>query len=210
MVVIIGFVAFSIDIGSDRADASANANRGGRGGARGDARDRPSGRAAGAAGGDSSDAVAAAEAAAREKARAVAEANGIYINPTRDVSFGNRAFNEASQKWEVAWGEQPYNAVKVVAHRDQPDLTAPDGRLPMAFAWIFGHGSQDIVTTATSFVEARDMVLVLDYSASMNDDSTFVAFPDARAVERRDQHGGHLLRDGFIQPRRLRRGRRSS
>jgi Flp pilus assembly protein TadG len=177
MVVIIGFVAFSIDIGSI-ALTQARMQTGADAAALAATQEIAQAVAqAGASQGDSSDAIAAAEAAAREKARAVAEANGIYINPTRDVSFGNRAFNEASQKWEVNWGEQPYNAVKVVAHRDQPDLTAPDGRLPLAFAWIFGHGSQDIVTSATSYVEARDLVLVLDYSASMNDDSTFVAFP---------------------------------
>src|SRR5687768_11228722 len=90
MVVIIGFVAFSIDIGSI-ALTQARMQTGADAAALAATQEIAQAVAqAGANGGDSSDAVAAAEAAAREKARAVAEANGIYINPTRDVSFGNR------------------------------------------------------------------------------------------------------------------------
>ncbi|MEX2188717.1 MAG: pilus assembly protein TadG-related protein [Pirellulales bacterium] len=176
MILIIGFIALSVDIGTisltqsrmqtavDSASLAAAqevtqavANAGTNGLSGGDA------------------ATAAAESA-RTKAVEIAAKNGVYLDPERDVIFGRRIFDEASGSWSITWGETPYNAVRVVAHRDGSDTSQPDGRLPLAFAWVFGRYSQDLLVQATSYVKPREIALVLDYSGSMNDDSTFNAF----------------------------------
>jgi len=117
------------------------------------------------------DANSIAVAAARTMAQQVAEANGVYVDPATDVVFGKRIYNPAGGTWSVAWGGTPYNVVKVTARRNGPDLQAPDGELPLAFGWAIGKDSVPLKTTATAFTEARDLVLVLDFSGSMNYDS---------------------------------------
>lgn len=120
-------------------------------------------------GGAGSEAVAAA----RQMATDVAEANGVYVDPNRDVEFGKRSFDEQSNSWTIIWGVEPYNVVKVTALRNQADLSAPDGSLPMSFGWAVGRESVDLSVSAAAFIEARDIALVLDYSGSMNYDSQF-------------------------------------
>ena len=113
---------------------------------------------------------------ARQMAYDVAFANGVTIDPANDVEFGRRSFDSGSGNWPITWGAQPYNVVRVNAHRNQPDTSLPNGKLPLAFGWAVGLSSIELSATATAFVESRDIVCVLDYSASMNDDSTFAAF----------------------------------
>lgn len=110
---------------------------------------------------------------ARTMAVDVAERNGVFIKPERDVIFGKRTYNETTGKWDINWNEGPYNVVKVVAHRDQPDMTARDSSLALAFGWAVGKPTIDLKAEAIAFVEARDMVVVLDFSGSMNDDSRY-------------------------------------
>ena len=64
--------------------------------------------------------------AARQVAVEVAAANGVYLDPDRDIEFGNRSFDRPSDEWNIAWGSPPYNTVKVTGHRDNADPTAPD------------------------------------------------------------------------------------
>lgn len=117
------------------------------------------------------DANSIAVSAAREMAAQVAELNGVYVDPDLDVFFGKRGYDQATDSWPILWGESPYNVVKVVARRDNSDLDAPDGEFPLAFGWAVGKESVPIATSATAFVEARDLVLVLDFSGSMSDDT---------------------------------------
>jgi hypothetical protein len=117
--------------------------------------------------GEGSSAVTAARLVAAD----VAEANGVFVDPAADVFFGRRTYNASSGEWPIEWGATPFNVVKVVARRTGGDTEAPDGELPLAFGWAVGMSSVPIETSATAFVEARDMVLVLDYSGSMNYDS---------------------------------------
>ncbi len=117
------------------------------------------------------DANSIAVEAARTMAAQVAEANGVYIDPALDVQFGKRVYDPASGEWPVQWGTSPYNVVKVTARRTGADTTAPDGEFPLAFGWAIGKDSVPIETAAAAFVEARDLVLVLDFSGSMNYDS---------------------------------------
>ncbi len=110
---------------------------------------------------------------ARQVAQYVAEENGVYIDPAQDVRFGKRGYDAENADWPIEWDTQPYNVVQVVARRDDPDTSQSDGKVLLSFGWAVGVPSVELQTHSTAFVEARDMVLVLDFSASMNDDSTF-------------------------------------
>ena len=118
-------------------------------------------------------------AAAQEMARKVAELNGVYIDPQRDVAFGRRVFNDDRQQFEVEWGEPPFNTsasfnvVKVTCQRTNPDVTQPDGLLQLFFAPVGGHHTASLSASAVAFVEARDIVSILDFSGSMSYDSQF-------------------------------------
>lgn len=114
--------------------------------------------------------------AARAVAVQVAADNDVYIDANQHVEFGNRAYNKVSGQWEISWGSAPYNVVKVTGHRDNANPDAADAKLPLFFGWAVGRETVDIRVSSTAFISARDMVLVMDFSGSMNDDSTYVAF----------------------------------
>ncbi|QDT66119.1 Tad domain-containing protein [Calycomorphotria hydatis] len=128
---------------------------------------------AGASGSDAGDANAIAEAAARDMAVKVAELNGVYINGETDVQFGKRVYDADSDSFNVEWGSTPFNVVGVTARMDNPDFTAPDAELELFFAPVFGKNSQQLGASAVAFVEARDIVAVLDYSGSMTYDTQY-------------------------------------
>jgi len=115
--------------------------------------------------------------AAKAMAEKVADLNGVYIDPDKDVSFGRRVFNENTEEFDVEWGEAPYsgsetyNVVGVTCRRDNPDVTQPDGMLQLFFAPLGGTETASVKASAVAFVEARDIVTILDYSRSMNYDS---------------------------------------
>lgn len=122
------------------------------------------------------DANAIATSAAKTMAAKVANLNGVYVDPERDVTFGKRVFNAGTGKFSVEWGVGPYNVVKVVARRDNPEAGHPDSKLDLFFAGVTGQGSASLTTSAIAYVEARDIVMVMDFSGSMNDDSTMAAY----------------------------------
>lgn len=128
-----------------------------------------------AAGTDGADPNSIAVEQAKEMAVDVAERNGVYVDPDQDIIFGKRTYNEGTGEWDITWNAEPYNVVKVVARRDQPDMSARDSKLPLAFGWAVGKPTIDLRAEAIAFVEARDMVVVLDFSGSMNDDSKYSA-----------------------------------
>ncbi|MEZ5948992.1 MAG: pilus assembly protein TadG-related protein [Planctomycetaceae bacterium] len=115
--------------------------------------------------------------AAKEMARKVAELNGVYIDPDRDVAFGRRVFNSETERFQVEWGTAPYsgsesyNVVQVTCRRDNIDETQPDGVLRLFFAPVAGYETASLTASAVAFVEARDIVSILDFSGSMNYDS---------------------------------------
>lgn len=108
---------------------------------------------------------------ARDMAQQVAAANNVYIDPDTDIQFGKRGYDAASNSWPVQWGVAPFNVVQVTARRTDANTSAPDGQLPLAFGWAVGRDKVPLETSAAAFVEARDLVLVIDYSGSMNYDS---------------------------------------
>ncbi len=138
------------------------------------------------------DANSIAVAQARQMAYDVALANDVLIDPDAGVEFGKRVFNAANGTWPIRWGEAPYNCVKVTAGRDQskanvssvtvpagdgrPERVVGNGKLGLWFGWALGNPDMALTTSATAFVEARDIVAVLDFSGSMNDDSSMKSF----------------------------------
>ena len=170
--ILFGFLAFSVDTGltsmtqtrmQNAADASALAAS---------QEIRAAIAAASAGQGDATiDANSIAVTEARAMAARVAAANGVYIDPERDVVFGRRSFDADTNSWPVQWGQEPYNVVRVDVHRDNADSSAPDAELPLNFGTFLGKPSVSLETSASAFVEARDLVLVLDYSGSMSYDS---------------------------------------
>jgi Flp pilus assembly protein TadG len=114
-------------------------------------------------------------AQSRLKAQSVAALNGVYIDPNTDVQFGRWQLNQATQTSSITWGATPSNAVKVTARRTNADTTQPDGQVKTLFAGVFGKKAVSITTTGTAYIESRDIGMVLDYSASMNDDSCYDA-----------------------------------
>ena len=129
------------------------------------------------------DANSIAVSAARTMAAEVADANGVYIDPNVDVEFGKRVYNSADGDWSVQWGGAPFNVVRVTARRNGSDPSAPDGEFPLAFGWAIGKDSVPLQASSTAFTEARDLVLVLDFSGSMNYDSQLTSSLGLTAAE---------------------------
>ena len=127
------------------------------------------------AGEDVEDVVAYAEGEARSEAATMAALHEIFVDENVDVELGQRYYDSSTQTWKLNWGASPANVVKVTARREDPDVTKPDGRLNLAFAGIFGDGTAQLRAEAIAFVEARDIVTVLDFSRSMNFDSYFAS-----------------------------------
>lgn len=93
-------------------------------------------------------------ATARTSAEDVASRNqmtgqtGTYIDPARDVRFGNRQWDPITEQYIETWGTGPYNLVEVTVRRDGTS-GAPDGPINMFFAPVFGQ------TQATSVVTSK-------------------------------------------------------
>ncbi len=141
--------------------------------------------------------------AARQMAATVALANGVHVDPDSDVRFGRRRYDADTGTWPVDWGVTPVNVVQVTARRTNPDASAPDARLPLAFGWAVGRDDVELEATATAFVEARDMVLVLDFSGSMSDDSELRSigeFTQADVEANLDQIAQELYNSGVTWP----------
>ncbi|MCA9053977.1 MAG: hypothetical protein KDA75_09080 [Planctomycetaceae bacterium] len=125
---------------------------------------------------EAADIVAYAKDEAADKAAEVAQLNGFYVDASTDVAFGSRTFDESSGEyavdWSIGWSD-PANVIKVTIRKDDPDVTQPDGQLRLFFGGVFGSQSAVLQANSTAFVEARDMVVVHDFSRSMNFDSQF-------------------------------------
>lgn len=139
--------------------------------------------AAGREGAGEVDVNSLAVESARAMAVEVAAMNGVYVDPNLDVRFGKSMYNEGTGDWLVEWNATPFNVVQVSARRDStnpapPDENQPDGRpLKLPFAAAIGHGQQELFVTAAAFIESRDIVVVMDFSGSMNYDSRYMAQP---------------------------------
>ena len=95
----------------------------------------------------------------------------VTIDPAADITFGKLVWNGTSQNYSIQWGldATPYNVVKVRAMRTIG--AGGDNRLPLFFAPAFGSQSADVGAEAIATFQPRDIMVVLDFSGSMNDDS---------------------------------------
>jgi hypothetical protein len=91
---------------------------------------------------------------------------GADVNLESDIVFGHAVME--GQKFEFQPNQTPYDAVQVTIRRD---ATAADGPVSLLFAKTFGVDGADIQASATAMLIPRDIALVIDLSASMNDDS---------------------------------------
>ncbi len=113
---------------------------------------------------------------ARAMAEKVAGMNDTFVDAELDVRLGRRVYDDQAGRYRIQWGAAPYNVVEVAARKDNPDTSAPDGQMPAFFSRIFGMTGHTFRVSSIAYTEPRDLVLVLDYSASMNNDSEFEAF----------------------------------
>ncbi|MEI8383161.1 MAG: pilus assembly protein TadG-related protein [Planctomycetota bacterium] len=125
------------------------------------------------AGANVSNVFAYAQDQARTKAAAVAQMNNVYVNSAIDVTFGRRYYDTTTKTYLIDWnaGASQTNVVKVKARRDGTTKSAPDAKVPSLFG--IGSGGTTILTEAVAFIDPRDMVIVQDFSRSMNFDSYF-------------------------------------
>ena len=163
MIVMLGFVALTVDVGyiqltktqlQSAADGSALAGA-----------MELSGTA------DPATVRANARAAIQQTAALYRNGNqtSVSIDPINDITFGKLSWNSSSQTYLYSWGDSasPYNLVKVRAMRG----TSNNSSLPLLFAPVIGSQKADITAEAVATFQPRDIVIVLDFSASMNDDS---------------------------------------
>ena len=122
---------------------------------------------------DVGDVTAYALSSARSVAATTAEMNDVYVNSATDVEFGTRSINPQTGDYTITWGTTPANVVKVVARRTEDDTALPDGKLRLFFAGVTGDRYTKVRTSAIAYIEARDIIVVHDFSRSMNFDSQF-------------------------------------
>ncbi|TXT22199.1 MAG: von Willebrand factor type A [Planctomycetota bacterium] len=167
MVVLLGFVAMTIDVGfieltrtqlQSAADASALSGAMELSGTDDPALVRTNAR------------NAVIQAAAMHRA---GDKSSVAIDPIADITFGKLVWNGNSQNYSIQWGEDatPYNVIKVRALR--MTSAGSDNRLPLFFAPAIGSKNAEVGAEAIATFQPRDIMVVLDFSGSMNDDSCF-------------------------------------
>ncbi len=169
MVVLLGFVAMTIDVGfiqltKTQLQAAADA-----------------GALAGALelSGIEEPATVRANATAAILETAALHKNGnqstVTVDPSTDITFGRMSWNSSLNKFKIDWGDSfvPYNVIKVRAMRISS--VGGDNRLPLFIAPVLGSRHADVGAEAIATFQPRDIMMVLDFSGSMNDDSCFGA-----------------------------------
>lgn len=172
LVFLLGFVAFTVDVGyvqltktqlQAAADASALA-------------------AAQELSGTDTPEVVRTNARASAQAIAGLYRNGnlssVTLNTSTDIIFGKTSWNANTNTYTYLWGDNqtPYNVIKVLAKRTVNGSS--DNRLPLLFGPVLGTSSADITAESVATFQPRDIMLVLDFSSSMNDDSSLGAIGD--------------------------------
>lgn len=105
--------------------------------------------------------------------------SGLLLDPSVDIELGRRDWDSANSTFVFSFGPTavPYNILRVTGRLDSvwnPDTgRTEDRRLPMFFATAIDHETVTMSVSSVATYQPRDMVLVLDYSGSMNDDTEF-------------------------------------
>ena len=112
----------------------------------------------------------------RQAAYDVAAANfaagkPVLLDLQNDIELGKREWNAQTNQFDLFFGPTatPFNVVRVTARMTQ----SGDSALPLFFAPAIGHDTADITAQAMATFQPRDLVLALDFSGSMNNDSEF-------------------------------------
>ncbi len=173
MVVLVGFAALSIDVGylynaraelQRTADASAMA---------------AAGMLADYTQGDPM--VAARQAAVDYAARNSVLGRPLTLNPGQDIVFGRVVWNSGARQYNFTPTNSFANAVRVTARRTEDSANGP---IPLFFANVFGLSRKNMTATSTALLRPRDVVFVLDLSASHNDDSSLRSFKNIEIENR--------------------------
>ncbi|MCU0959608.1 MAG: VWA domain-containing protein [Pirellulaceae bacterium] len=87
---------------------------------------------------------------------------------------------EHANDYEILWGEwdpvqNRVNQTDQLPSAISVSMTYPN--LPYFFGRVLGHDTFDLTSTAVAMYQPRDIVLVLDFSGSMSDDSQLTAIP---------------------------------
>ncbi len=101
--------------------------------------------------------------------------SGVTLDAATDITFGKQV-SIGNGQYSMLWGndQTPYNIVKVRVRRgtdSDGNGGTIDNRLPLFFGPVIQNSKADLTTEAIASFQPRDIMLVLDFSASMNDDS---------------------------------------
>ena len=105
--------------------------------------------------------------------------SGLLLDPAVDIELGRRDWNAANSAFVFSFGPKavPYNIVRITGRLDMvwnaTSGQTEDRRLPMFFAPAIDHENVTMSVGSVATYQPRDIVLVLDYSSSMNDDTEF-------------------------------------
>ncbi len=106
----------------------------------------------------------------------------MSVVQTSDVELGRQDFNPTTGKYTFSFGpgNTPYNVIKVTGKRAIRNSGGNDldMRLPLFFAPVIGHEYAELEVTSIASFQPRDVMLVIDLSASMNDDSELKSIDD--------------------------------
>lgn len=105
--------------------------------------------------------------------------SGLLLDPTVDVELGRRDWDSANSTFKFEFGPKavPYNIVRITGRLDHVYNSATgqteNRQLPLFFAPAIDQDNVIMKVGSVATYQPRDMVLVLDYSGSMNDDTEF-------------------------------------
>ncbi|MHC4879472.1 MAG: vWA domain-containing protein [Planctomycetota bacterium] len=103
--------------------------------------------------------------------------DGLLLDRDTDIELGRREWNVANQAYVFNFGSEatPYNIVRVTGRYDFIDTGSgtEDRRIPVFFAPAINGDKVKLNVSAIATYQPRDVMLVQDYSGSMNDDTEF-------------------------------------
>lgn len=110
---------------------------------------------------------------------AVGNHSGLLLDPSVDIELGRRDWDSTNSAFTFSFGPQavPYNIVRITGRLDNvwnsTTGRSEDRRLPLFFAPAINQDNVTMSVGSVATYQPRDLVLVLDYSGSMNDDTEF-------------------------------------
>ena len=107
---------------------------------------------------------------------------GLLVDSDTDIELGRRDWDPVNETFVFTFGPKgvPYNIVRVTGRLDEISVNdgsnppqVVDRRVSMFFAPVLGHNQIKMQVTSVATFQPRDIMLVLDYSGSMNNDTEF-------------------------------------